>query len=129
MFLQLSHFFLPFIPLYPAAPSLQHSPLLSSCPWDINLSTSASPFLILFLTSSFLFFAYQLCLLFPVSFPPFLPHFPNDNPPCDLHFCDSAPFLVVYIVHFFFKAQLLIVVFVVILLVIVLFFFFLDKSV
>ena len=39
---------------------------------------------------------YQLCFLFPIPFLPFsLLPLPADNPPCDLHFCDSVPVLVV----------------------------------
>ena len=71
--LQMSQFFLPFISLCPALPSLQHLPSLSSCPWVMHISSLASPFPILFLTSPCLFCIYQLCFLFPVTFPPFSP--------------------------------------------------------
>ena len=63
-----------------------------------------------------LFCTYYLCFLFPVPFPQFYPLcFPADNPPCDLHFCDSVPILVVCLVCFvfvfvFFSVQLLMVV-------------------
>ena len=55
-----------------------------------------------------LFCTYILCL-FPVPFPPLssLP-VPTDNPPCDLHFCDSLPVLVLGLVCFCFLGQLLI---------------------
>ena len=45
-------------------------------------------------------------LLIPCTFPPFssLP-LPTDNPPCDLHFCDSVPVLVVCLVCFCFLAR------------------------
>ena len=86
MLLQLSHFFLPFIP------SVIH-PLPIGSP-----SLSSSPFPMLFLTS-YLFRTYHLCFLFPVPFPPFsLLPLPADNPPCDLHFCESVPVLVVCLV-------------------------------
>ena len=135
MLLQLSHFFLPFIPLYPAHPLSPVSHSLSPCPWVIHISSLASPFPILFLTSPCLFCTYHLCFLFPVSFSHSLPSpFPADNPPCDLQFCDSVPVLVVCLVHFWFCFHFLGSVvdsceFVVILLFIFLiFFFFLDKS-
>ena len=76
---------------------------LSSCPWVIYISSLASTFPILFLTSPCLFSTYHLCFLFPVTFPSFSPlRLPIDNPPCDLHFCDSLPVLVVCLVCFCF---------------------------
>ena len=40
-------------------------------------------------------------LLIPCTFPPFSPFpLPADNPPCGLHFCDSVPVLVVYMMVF-----------------------------
>ena len=52
----------------------------------------------------------SIMLFNPGIFFPILP-FPADNPPCDLHFYDSVPVLVVCIARFcFFKVQLLIVV-------------------
>ena len=102
MLLQLSHSF--FSTLSPSAwylHSLQHSPHLSSCPWVVHISSLASLFPILFLTSSCLFCTYQFCFLFPVHFPPLSPYpLPTDNSPCDLHFCDSVPVLVVCLVCF-----------------------------
>ena len=113
MLLQLSRFFLPYIPLHPAIPTLQHSPppTLSSCPWVVHINSLASPFPILFLTSPCLLCIYQFMLLNPFTFFPILalPP-PADNPPCDLHFCDTAPVLVVCLVFVFvFQVQLLIV--------------------
>ena len=67
----------PFIsPLYPPAlPSLPQPafPALSSCPWVIHISSLASPFPILFVTSPYLFCTYHLCFLFPVPFPQLSP--------------------------------------------------------
>ena len=89
---------LPGIPL----PSSK-TPLFSSCPWVMHVSSWASPFPILFLTSSCLFSTYHLCYLLSVPFPPLSPsHSPVGNPPCDLHFCGSVPVLVVCLVCFCF---------------------------
>ena len=92
-----------FSPLFPSTlhhPSLQHSPL-SSCPWVIHVNSLASPFPILFLTSPCLFCIYQFMLLNPFTFFPILslPP-PADNPPSDVHFCDSVHVLVVCLVCF-----------------------------
>ena len=72
MQLHLSHFFSPFYspPPCTAPPPPAFSPL-SSCLWAIHISSLASPFPILFLTSPCLFCTYHLCFLFPVTFPPF----------------------------------------------------------
>ncbi|KAF6109847.1 hypothetical protein HJG60_011038 [Phyllostomus discolor] len=76
MLLQLSHF-PPLFPsiLHPPPASISPpSPQLSSCPWVIHMSSLASTFPILFLTSSCLFSIYHLCFflyLFPHT-PPFL---------------------------------------------------------
>ena len=111
MLLQLSHFF---PPLYSPPPCTQ-LPISIPPPqcifMGIHLSSLASPFPILFLTSPYLFCTYHLCFLFPVPVPPFVPlYLPTDNLPCDLHFCDSVPVRVVCLVSLFFQVQLLIVV-------------------
>ena len=74
----------PFAPVHPAILSP-----LSSCPWIMHISSSATPFPILFLTSPCLFCTYQSVLLnrCTFAFSPFL--FPTDNPPNDLHIYDS----------------------------------------
>ena len=91
----------PFYFPQPCTPSPTSIPPFSSCSWVIHVSCSASPFPILFLTYSCLFCTYHLCFLFPVSFLPFSPFpLPTDNPPCDLHFCESLPVLVVCLVCF-----------------------------
>ena len=94
MLLQLSHF-QPVIPLCPAHLFPPAFPPFSSCPWVIHISSLASPFPILFLPPSpCLFSTYHLCYLFSVPFPPLSSsHSPDDNPPCDLHFCDYVPVL------------------------------------
>ena len=128
MLLQLSHF-LPFITLHPAHPIPPASSPISSCQWVIHIRSLASPFPILFLTSPCLFSTYYLCYLFPVPFPPFpLNPFPTDNPPCDLHFGDTIPVLVVCLVVFVLGLVVDSCEFVVILLLIFLTFYILDKS-
>ena len=126
MLLQLSHFFSLYSPLpcNPLPPSFPH---LSSCPWVIHISSLASPFPILFLTSLCLFYTYYLCFLFLYLCP--LP-LPTDNPPCDLYFCDSVPVLLVCLVFIFDFLGSVVdsCEFVVILLFIVLLFLFLHKS-
>ena len=90
------------VPIFfsPFSPSTLYSPApLSSCPWVAHVSSLASPFPILFLTSHCLFCTYQLFFLFSVPFCPFsLLPISSDNPPRDLHFCDSFPVLDVYLV-------------------------------
>ena len=82
----------------PLPPSFPH---FSSRTWVIHISSLASTFPILFLPSPCLS-TYHLCYLFPVPFLPLSPfHSPADNPPCDLHFCDSVPVLVVCLVCFY----------------------------
>ena len=103
MLLQLSHFFSPLFPSALHTPSHLHSTPFSSCLWVLHISSLASPFFILFLTSPYLFCTYHLCYLFSVPFLPLSPsHSPVDNPPCDLHFCGSVPVLVVCLVCFCF---------------------------
>ena len=84
-------FFLPFIPLYPAPLPPAFLPL-SSCWSVVHISSLVSSFPILFLTSPY-FVPTNYSSYSPYLFP-ILP-FPTDNPPCDLHFCDSVPVLVV----------------------------------
>ena len=98
MLLQLSHF-PPFTPLHPVHPFPPTLPRFSLYPWVIHISSLASTFPILFLTSPCLFSTCHLCYLFCVPIPPLSPsHSPIDNPPCDLHFCGSVPVLVVCLV-------------------------------
>ena len=90
MLLQLSH--LPtFTPLHPAHPLPPTFPSYSSCPWVIHISSLASTFPILFLTSRSIFYL-PFMLLILCTFPPLSPsHSPIDNPPCDLHLYGSVP--------------------------------------
>ena len=66
----------PFIPLHPAHPLPPSFPYLSSCPWVIHISSLASPFPILFLTSPCLFVTYWCVLLNPCTFSPIFPDAP-----------------------------------------------------
>ena len=130
--LQFSHFS-PFIPLCPAHPLLPALPPLSSCPWVIYISSLASTFPILFLSSPCLFSTYHLFYLFSVPFP----HSPSS--PCPLvtlHVISISVILFLFqvLAQFVFSFGFVLgsVVdsceFVVILLFIVLIFFFLGKS-
>ena len=102
MLLQLSHFH-PFTQLHPAHLLPPTFSPCSSCPWVTHISSLASTFPILFLPSPCLISTYHLSYLFSVPFPPLSPsHFPVDNPPCELHSCDSVPVLVVCLVCFCF---------------------------
>ena len=76
MLLKLWHFFLNFVPLCPAPPLPPTFAHLSSCPWVVHISSLASTFPTLFLTSPCLSSTYHLCYLFPVPFPPFSPPSP-----------------------------------------------------
>ena len=131
MLLQLSHSFSPpFITLCPVPLLPPAFPHLSSCPWVIHISSLASPFSILFLISTCLFSIYHLYFSFPVPLCPFyLLLLPSENPPCNLHFCDSFPVLVVCLVSFCFFLGSVVdsCEFIVILLFIFLIVFFLDK--
>ena len=73
MLLHLSHFFLPFILLYPAHPFPPAFPCpLSTCPWVIPISTLTSPFPILFLTYPYFIltiYAFYSLYLFPILSP------------------------------------------------------------
>ena len=93
-----------FSPLFSSALhtlSHQNSPhLLSSCPWVIHISSLASTFPTLFLTSPCLFSTYHLCYLFSAPFPCPTPLL--ITPPCDLHFCGSISVLVVCLICFCF---------------------------
>ena len=76
----------------------------------IHTSSLTSLFPIPFSTSPHLFFAYQLCFLFPTNYasyslylsPTILPlPLLTEKPPCDVHFSDSVPVLVVCLVFVF----------------------------
>ena len=114
MLLQLYHFFLPFILLChePPPTSISQPQFMPMCHTYkfFNFSISHT---ILNLPLSVLYLSFTL--LIPCTFFPILSHPPADNHPCDLHFCDSVPVLVVCLVCFFLfflfflKVQLLIV--------------------
>ena len=102
MVLELSHFFFPYIPLCPASPSRQHCPpQFMSMGRKCKFFGFSISYTILNLSLSVLYL--QIMLLSPCTFPPILPRLlPADNPPCDFHFCDSVPVLVVCLVCFCF---------------------------
>ena len=106
----------PFSPLHSPPPCTHpptHIPPLQFMSMSLYISSLASTFPILFLLFPCLFSTYHLCYLFSVPFPPVSPsHSPIDNPPCDLHFCESGPVLVVGLdcFYFVFQVQWLIVV-------------------
>ena len=128
MLLQLSYFFLPFIPLHPVPPLPLSFPDLSSCPWVIHVSSLASSFPILFLTSPCLFCTYHVCFLLPLPSPHSTP---TPSPLITFHVifisvicsCSSSS-----LTFFFFGAVVDNCEFVVVLLFVFLMFFFLDKS-
>ena len=97
MLLQLSHF--PSLPSSTQHPHFLWQSLLSSCPWVMHISSLATPFPILFLTSPCLFCTYQFVLLNPFTFSPILSFpLPTDNPSNNLHIYDSVSFLLVCLV-------------------------------
>ena len=131
LLLQLSQFF-SFIPLLSALPpspsSISHPPQFMSmgCTYkffgfSISYTILNCPLTILCLS---------ILLLIPCTFSPIL-LLPTDNPPCDLHFCDSVPVLVVCLVYFcfvlFFRFSCCEFV-VILLFIFFIIFFFLDKS-
>ena len=84
-------------------PSLPHSPLQFMSMGDTyKIFGFYISYTILNLPQSILYLPFML--LIPVPFPPFYPlHVTADNPPCDLHFCDSDPVLVVCLLFFVFR--------------------------
>ena len=119
-----------FLPLclLPATPhSLRQSPHRCSCPWVMCISSLATPFLILYCTSPWLFCNYHLFLI-PSPLDPF-PHtsLPSANLQNALCIQDSISVLLVCLVCFL---DLIVdrYVFIDILLFIVFTFFFLNKS-
>ena len=104
----------PFIPPFTLhLPTLQHSPLpqFMSMGCTYKFFESSVSYNIFYLSPSIL--CLLIMILPPCTFPP-IPPFP-EIPPCDVHFSDSVPVLVVclafvFIVFLFFQVHLLIVV-------------------
>ena len=96
-------FFSPLSPLgsiLPYIPAFPH-PLVHVLGLYIQFFDFSISYTILNLSPSIL--CYQLCFLFPVPFSPFCPlPLTSDNPPCDLHFCDSVLFLFQQVAQFLF---------------------------
>ena len=112
MLLQFSQIF-PFLypTLLPVLPCSSIPPHLSSCPWVVHVSSLASLFPILFLTSPHLFYACQLCFLFTVPFP--ATFFPSPSPLKTLHvipislFCSCSICLLSFWVFLYFTVFLI----------------------
>ena len=127
MLLQLSSFF-PLCPHLPLAPLSvpQAIPTPCSCPWVMHISSVATPFLILYFTSPWLFCDY-LFVLNPLTSSPISPHpNPSGNHQNALHIHDSVSVLLVCLVCFvdsIVDRYVFIAIFF-----IVLIFFFLNKS-
>ena len=101
MLLQLSHIFLPFLSLCQEHLFPPASTLLMSMGCTHKFFGFSISYTILNLLPSIFYLPFML--LIPYTFFPILPlSFPADNPPCDLHFCDSIPVLVVCLVCFCF---------------------------
>ena len=96
-------FFLPFISLCPV-PSFYPPPSIPpfmSMGHTYKFFTFSISYTILNLPLSILYLSTML--LIPCTFSAILPLLlPVDNSPCDLHFCDSVPLLVVSLVCFWF---------------------------
>ena len=76
MLLQLSQFFLLCLPLPRTPNSPWHSPHLCLCPLVMHVSSLATSFPTLYLTSPWLFCNYQFALLNPLTTSPITPHAP-----------------------------------------------------
>ena len=126
MLLQLSHFFLPFIPLCPVPPTIIPPPQFTSMGPTYKFFGFSISYTIL--NPHPLFCTYNLCFFFPVHSLCYLPSPCTGNPPCDLHFCDSVPVLVCLVCFCFLGSVVDSCEFVVISLFLVLIFFFLDNS-
>ena len=96
----LSQFFPP-SPLPPSTPnSFRPSPYLRACPWVMHISSLATSFPILYLTSPWLFCNYLFVLLNPLTSSPISPHPPpiRQPPKCSLYpwFCLSSCLLSLF---------------------------------
>ena len=105
MLLQLSQFFSPFLSLLPVTPpspsSISPTPQFMSMGRTCKLFGFSISYTILNLPLTILCLPILLlipCTPFPSTVCLLLP---TDNPPCDLHFCDSAPVLIVCLVFVF----------------------------
>ena len=120
--------------IFPFSPPPTGTPIPSSSTslvhhWVLHIGSLASSFPVLFLTSPCLFCTYQLCFLITAPFPSFsLFPFRTDNPPNDLHICDSVPALVVCLVCFLDSVVDSCEFIAILMLVVLIFFFFFNKS-
>ena len=99
-------FFLPFIPLCSAPhlpPASPPHPRLSSCPWVVHMNVLRLLHFLYILNFPLSILCLPIMLLIPCTFSLILPlSHPADNLPCDLHFCDCVPILVVCLAYFCF---------------------------
>ena len=104
MLLQLSHFpaFIPLCPAHSLPPTFL--PKFMSMGHTHKIFGFYISYIILTLPLSIFYLPFMLPILCTFSPSLCLPpsHSPVDNPPCDLHFCDSVPVLVVCLVCFCF---------------------------
>ena len=100
--LKLSHIFLPYISLCPVTPSSPAFPAyFMSMDHTYKFFGFSISYTILNLPLSILYLPIMLPITCTVTSFSLLP-LPTDNPPCDLHFCDVVPVLVVCLVCFCF---------------------------
>ena len=101
MLLQLSQFFLPFIPPPPCTPHPPASPRPSFMSMGCTCKFFGFSVCYTILNLPLSILCLQIMLLIPCIFLPIFP-LPTDNPPCDLHFSDCVPIPVVCLVCFCF---------------------------
>ena len=88
----------PFLPLHPVPPFTLAITALSSCQWVMHVSSLATPFPLLILTSSCLYL--PICSFNPYAFSLFCPSpLLTDNPANDCHIYDSVSVLFVCFVY------------------------------
>ena len=94
MLLQLSQFFLLCPPLPSTPHSLRQSPHHCLCPWITHISSLATPFLILYFISPWLFCNYLFVLLNPLTSSPILSFLLPSGNRQNTHIHDSVSVLI-----------------------------------
>ena len=101
MLLRFSQFSPLYPPLYPHPLPSSIPPPLSSCPCLVHISSLHSVSYTISMPPTL--FMPNFILLLPCTFAPLSPFpLPTEIPPCDVHFSDSVPVLVVCLVLVFF---------------------------